>query len=113
MFKLALNPTYAWPVSVEIPTDGGKYETATFQAIFKRGTVQDYEDFYKRMESGELSFVEAARQIVHGWEDVLGDEGKPVEFTPEALEKLLSIPRFAEAIFWAYVNSATGAKIKN
>lgn len=113
MFKLAVTPTYSWPVSVEIPTDGGKYDTATFQAVFKRGTVKEYEALYAKMESGELNFIDASREVLVGWDEVVGDGGQPVEFTPEARDKLLDIPRFAEAIFWAYVNSATGAKVKN
>jgi len=113
MFKLALNPTYSWPVSVEVPTDGGKYEEATFQAVFKRGTVTDYQELHKRMDSGEINFMDEARSVLVGWDEVVGEGGQPVEFSEVSREQLLQIPRFAEAIFWAYVRSATGAKVKN
>ena len=36
MFKIVQNPTYTWPVTLELPADGGKTEKATFDAEFKR-----------------------------------------------------------------------------
>jgi hypothetical protein len=36
VFKLATSPVYFWPVSVSLPTDGGKFEKSTFDAQFKR-----------------------------------------------------------------------------
>jgi hypothetical protein len=108
MFKLSANPRYSWPVSVEIPADGGTYDEAAFTVVFRRGTVEEYQALYKRMETGELNFVDAAKEVVLGWDEVVDDGGEPIAFTPQALDGMLQVPRVAEAIFWAYIRSASG-----
>ena len=35
-FILAQSDSYSWPVTVEFPVDGGRFEKQTFDAEFKR-----------------------------------------------------------------------------
>lgn len=116
---------YLWPVSVEVPVDGGMFDTLTFDARFRR-VAQD------RREELELLAVKCAHQVqmgqdpdkdgsdravakevLVGWRGVLTDEGEEVPFSEDALESLLLFPGAASAIVLAWHDSISGKKAKN
>ena len=66
MFKIVQNPTYTWPVTLEIPTDGGKTEKATFDAEFKRLTQSRVEEIRASVERGEMRDIDLAREAMVG-----------------------------------------------
>jgi hypothetical protein len=52
MFILSQSSSYKWPVSVDFPVDGGKYEKQTFDAEFKRMSQPQIEETHRAVRSG-------------------------------------------------------------
>ncbi len=112
MFKIVQNPTYTWPVTVELPADGGKTEKATFDAEFKRLTQSRVEEIRLAVERGEMRDADLAREAMVGWSGVVNDDG-PVPYSEKARDQLLDIPMVATAIVMALLGSLSGARRKN
>lgn len=112
MFKIVQNPTYTWPVTVELPTDGGKTEKATFDAEFKRLSQSRVEEIKQAVERGEMRDADLAREALVGWSGVVDENGQ-VPFSEKARDQLLDIPMVATAIIMALLGSISGAKRKN
>lgn len=112
MFKLVQATTYSWPVSVELPVDGGRTEKASFDAEFKRLTQSRIEEIRGLIERDEIRDVDLVREVLVGWSGVVDADG-PVPFSAQALNQLLDIPTVASSIVYALFQSLTGAKRKN
>jgi len=112
MFKIVQNPTYTWPVTLEIPTDGGKTEKATFDAEFKRLTQSRVEEIRASVERGEMRDIDLAREAMVGWSGVVDSDGA-VPYSESGRDQLLDIPQVASAIVMALLSSISGAKRKN
>lgn len=99
--------TFKWPVTVEFPVDGGRFETESFDAIFKRvGRAE----FTKLVDKGDTDLLEA---VLEGWEGVKDEADKDIPFTKAALKDLLDDPFFTKAVIKAYLESLEGGKAKN
>lgn len=121
-FKLQQSATYVWPVKIVLPIDGGKRETHTFDATFRRlpqSRINEIIKLAKLQERGrldedqELEDQDAAREIMTGWDGVQDDDGKAVPFSEGALSQLLEIPTVAGQIVRAWFGSLAEAKRKN
>lgn len=112
MFKIVQNPTYSWPVTVELPTDGGKTEKATFDAEFKRLTQSRVDEIRQAVERGEMRDSDLAREALVGWSGVV-DADAQVPYSEKARDQLLDIPMVSTAIVMALLGSLNGAKRKN
>jgi hypothetical protein len=112
MFKISQNPTYTWPVSFELPTDGGRTEKFTFDAVFKRLKQSEIEDMRKQIETSEINDADMVRQVLVGWNGVHDDTGE-IPFSEGALSTLLDVPTVSTAIILALLTSLSGAKRKN
>ncbi len=85
-FKLQQSATYVWPVKIVLPIDGGKRETHTFDATFRRLPQSRINEIIKQARLQERGRVEdddqvledqgAAREIMTGWAGVQDDEGR-------------------------------------
>lgn len=106
--KLKQSDTFCWPVTVSIPKDGGGFERGTFDAVFKRLPRSQSEDVATRVMSGELSGIDAVRQILAGWKGVISD-GEEVPYSESNRELLLEIPGVALAIFRVFTEANSGA----
>ncbi len=112
MFKLDQSSFYSWPVKVEIPSDSGKFESATFDGHFKRVSQSRIEEIIKLAGEKELNDVDLAKDVLIGWKGVQeGDEETP--YSESAKEKLLNIPSVAKAVVTSFFESLSGAKRKN
>lgn len=112
MFKIVQNPTYSWPVTVELPTDGGKTEKATFDAEFRRLTQTRVDEIRQAVERGEMRDSDLAREALVGWSGVVDADGQ-VPYSEKARDQLLDIPMVSTAIVMALLGSLNGAKRKN
>lgn len=112
MFKITQQPTYSWPVTVELPTDGGKVEKATFDAEFKRLTQTRVDEIRMAVERNEMRDVDLAREAMVGWSGVVDGDG-PVPYSESARDQLLEIPMVSSAIVTALLGSLAGARRKN
>lgn len=110
MFVLAKEASYSWPVKVSTPKDGGTYEKSTFEVKFKRLQQSKLRKVLKDEEATDASFC---RDVVLDWKGVKDESGAEVPFSETALDQLLEIPGVAKSIVDAYLESVSGAKIKN
>ena len=106
-FVLKKVASYKWPVKVEIPVDGGKFETQTFDAIFKKMSRSSFNDL---VDKGDDALV---GEILLGWEGINDDAGKPVPFTEKNKQQLCDDPYVLRALIQAYADSLTGVTSKN
>jgi hypothetical protein len=99
--------SFKWPVTVEFPVDGGRFETESFDAVFKRiGRAR----FTELVDKGDFDLVEA---VLEGWEGVKDEDGKDIPFTKASLEDMLDDPCFTKGLIKAYLESLEGGKAKN
>lgn len=113
MFKIVQNATYTWPVTVELPTDGGKTEKQTFDAEFKRLTQTRVDEIRSAVERGEMRDSELAREAMVGWSGIVDGDGGQVQFSEKSRDQLLDIPQVSGAVVTALLGSMSGAKRKN
>ena len=106
-FVLKKVSSYKWPVSVEVPVDGGKFKKETFTAIFKKMSRSAFNDL---IEAGDDALID---QIVEGWEGVKDEDGNEVEYNDENKVALFDDPYVLRAVITAYTDSVTGSQAKN
>lgn len=117
-FVLKQSDTYVWPVTFDIPVDGGRQERQTFDGEFKRLPQSQVgpmvAELTKLEDLGDLDRItEIARELLVGWSGVTGDDGKEVPYSQKALDQLLEVPFLAVVVLKAYMDSIKGAKRKN
>jgi hypothetical protein len=112
-FVLKQSDTYTWPVSIEVPVDGGRHEKQTFDVHFKRMPQKWIREIAKQIDADEVIDVDVAKKIVVGWAGVTDDAGKEIPFSNKLLDQLLDVPSAAGAIVLAFFKATAGAKAKN
>lgn len=113
MFKIVQPATVSWPVSVEIPVDGGRMEKHSFDATFRRITRSDLADLTAKIQANELTEDDVIRQNLADWRGVVDADGEQVPFSETALDTMLDIPKVGPAILQAFFDSIAGARRKN
>ena len=106
-FVLKKTASYKWPVTVETPIDGGKFETQAFEAVFKKISRSAFNNL---VDKGDDALV---GEILLGWEGINDDAGKPVPFTEKNKQQLCDDPYVLRALIQAYADSLTGVTAKN
>ena len=119
-FKIVQSASYKWPVKITLPLDNGKRETSTFTAEFKRLPQQRINEIIREIkrtgydhDEDTINDIDAARELIVGWSDVLDDDGEEMPFSDSALGDLLNIPTVAAQIVTAWFGSQETAKRKN
>lgn len=114
MFKLTDIKSVKWPVTVNVPQDGGTVKKYEFTAQFELIGQKEYDDFYKPAKGEEPAGekdVGLTRRVLTGWgNDVCDEDGNPIEFNAENLERMISKPYARVAIVNAYFDCAYGNK---
>jgi len=111
--RLNQSGTYKWPVTVQIPIDGGKYEKTKFEAEFKRLTETRILEINELITKGKIVAVDLCKEVLVGWEGIEDDDGNEEAFSEANKKKLLNVPRVAQFISEAFYSSIEGAKRKN
>jgi hypothetical protein len=119
------NGSYLWPVSIDVPVDGGRYEKLSFDAKFRR-IPQDRTEALtllavknaQQLQMGQEPEKDGtdravAEEVLEGWAGVIDDDGEEVPFSTTALQSLLVFPGAASAIVLAWYDSINGKKAKN
>ena len=112
-FVLKKSNTYKWPVSVDVPIDGGKHQRVPFDVEFKDLTQSRLLEIADLSAEGSLSDVEIAREVIMGWAGIEDEDGEEVPYSISSRDQLLDVPMIATAIAGAYLDSKRGAKRKN
>lgn len=113
MFVLSQSSSYKWPVAVDFPVDGGKFEKQTFDAEFKRMTQTQIEGVRKQIEEATTTDRDLARDVLVGWSGIKDEHGDDVPFSETARDQLLDVPLVAAAVVMAFITSLSGRKQKN
>jgi hypothetical protein len=106
-FVLKKTASYKWPIKVEIPVDGGKFETQTFDAVFKK---MSRSAFNKTVDEGDDALIDA---ILQGWDGIKDEEGKDIPFTEKSKKEICDDHAIVKALISAYAESVVGAPAKN
>jgi hypothetical protein len=117
-FVLKQSDTYSWPITFDLPVDGGRHERQTFDGTFKRLPQSKVgpmlAELAKLEDLGDLDRMnDLATDLIVGWAGVTDDAGKEIPFSQKALEQMLDVPFLAVAVLKAYMDSIKGAKRKN
>lgn len=113
MFRLSNNEVYFWPVKIEVPVDGGRFEKQVFDAQFKRISQSRLKEVSTMIQEEKMSDVELCREILVGWKGVVGDNNLPVDFSPTNLDLLLENHMAVQAVAKSFFESISGTKAKN
>jgi hypothetical protein len=102
--------TVDWPVRVDLG-DGNGAELS--EPIGFRFEILPNDEYVALVARGGMA--EVLRRAVRGWREdqVEGEDGQPLAFGPENLNKLLLMPRVNAAIVAAYFDAARGERRKN
>ena len=112
-FVLKKTNSYKWPVTVDVPVDGGKHDRVTFDVEFKDLTQSRLLEIAELSSEGSLTDVEVAREVMVGWAGIQDEDGKDLPYSITKRDELLEVPMVATAIASAYLKSKRGAKRKN
>jgi hypothetical protein len=112
-FILKQSDGFTWPVSIDLPVDGGLYEAQTFDVKFKRMSRKWISDIAKKIEADEAADVDVAREVIMDWSGITDGAGKDLPFSQKALEQLLDIPTMAGELVMLFFKATAGAKTKN
>lgn len=106
-FKITRKPTYKTEIKVEMPNGKGKRDVEKFMAEFKFLGIE------KLDELKEKPHREVMSEVLVGWEDMVDDNGDPVEFNDLHKKALFDIPQAFDALVAGFWNSIFGAKKGN
>lgn len=113
-FVLKKDPTFLWPVTVELADDSGEYVPFTFKVRYRRMTQEYARDVATKLNQGaEVDLDAIASQIIAGWDEIKDDSGEDVKFTAKALDELLKIPTMSAELVGAWINATAKVKEKN
>jgi hypothetical protein len=81
MFIISQSETYTWPVKVEIPVAGGRFEVQTFDAEFKRISQSRFKEIMDQIneQDSKLTDADLAKEVTVGWKGV-SDGGSDIPF---------------------------------
>ena len=111
-FVLKQTDSYKWPVSIDIPIDGGKHQRHTFDGEFRRITQSRVREMGQLIDKGELTDVDVVKEVFLGWDGIENEKNEVVPFSVTALSQLLEVPLVATSIATAFFESIAGAKKK-
>lgn len=112
-FVLAQTESYSWPVTVEFPIDGGRFEKQSFDAVFKRLPQQRIREIWDLIQAGDLNDDELCGEVLMGWKGIQDAKGEEVRFSEKAKADLLNVPLVAAAVVTAWLESLAKGKRKN
>lgn len=119
MFKINASDTYFFPVTVEQPIDGGKFQKSTFDAQFKRLNKTEVREIFARMPSADKEVENPINDdgildlVFVGWKGVADSDGQDLPYSETSRIALLEVQGVSNGIVQAYFNSLSGSKAKN
>ncbi len=113
MFKISKDDSYYWPVTVEMPVDGGRFEKASFEVKFKRLPQSRFEELVEGAKDGAVSDKEICSEVVCGWKSIADKDGSPLEYNETNRELLIEDVLAVRAIALSYIESLRGIRRKN
>ena len=112
-FVLSQSESYTWPVAVEFPIDGGRFDKQTFDAEFRRLPQARIRAIWDQIQNGELGDDELCNEVLAGWSGIQDGKGSEVPYSEKAKADLLNVPLVSAALVSAWLDSLSKAKRKN
>lgn len=112
-FVLSQSESYSWPVAVEFPIDGGRFDKQTFDAEFKRLPQTRIREIWDQIQAGDLSDDELCNQVLVGWSGIQDAKAGDVPYSEKAKADLLNVPLVAAAVVSSWLDSLSKGKRKN
>lgn len=112
-FVLSQSESYTWPVTVEFPIDGGRFEKQTFDAEFRRLPQARIREIWDLIQAGDLSDDELCDEVLTGWSGIQDAKGGDVPFSEKAKADLLNVPLVSAAVVTSWLDSLSKGKRKN
>lgn len=112
-FVLSQSPSYNWPVPVQFPIDGGRFDKQIFDAQFKRLPQDRIREIHDLITTGDIDDDSLCKEILVGWAGITDDKGAEIPYSEKTRDKLLLVPLVAAAIVNAWFDSLGKAKRKN
>jgi hypothetical protein len=124
MFKIARSNVILWPVAINLPVDGGEMQKVETTVKFRRMPDDDYMAIVDKYRSPEGKppvdanqfNVSVLREIVADWPDLADENGEPLAYTPEHLERMVRGEDgqfISQGLFEAYNEIRFGSRQKN
>jgi len=122
MFKVAVSPHYWTEVTVFILDEEGKSQKFTFDAKFKRLSIDEMQDLNDRVaptadEEGNKPEALTDRQLLDevflDWRRVLDEDGNAMSFEVANIDRVLGIYPVQPTLVQTFYGSMSGAKAKN
>lgn len=111
-FAIKQTASYSWPVTLELPADGGRFEKHTFDAEFRRLNQARIEEIMAAAVASQLRDVEVADEVMIGWKGIT-ENGEEIPYSEKSKSDLLGMQLVAAAVIKAWMESLSGAKRKN
>ena len=112
-FVLSQSESYVWPVAVEFPVNGGRFDKQTFDVEFKRLPQSRIREVWDAIQAGEMTDNDLCDEVITGWSGVQDAKGGEVPFSEKAKADLLNVPLVASSVVTAWLDSLAKAKRKN
>lgn len=104
------NRTVWWPVSINVPQDGGEVTNIT---ISMQLSVPKKDEAKASTDLPDKEFIEYMQQRVLDWDGVQDEDGKPIPFSKEVFVELLRDRFFELGVSKALLLAASGVRAKN
>jgi len=105
MFKIEQPKSVKWPVTVNIPQDGGRTHKTIFNAEFELLAQDDFAAIYREDGGNDEDLL---RRVLIGWSEVGDPDGNPINFHNDTRELLIRIPYVRAALVSAYLECSLG-----
>jgi hypothetical protein len=108
-FKIAKSPEFTHKVAVQVPIDGGHKEE-TLKCRFRALSADEMSQHDLMTAEGTEAYL---RAICVSFEDVVDEDGQPLEHSDQLKNTLLGIPFVRIALVRAYSAAMAKAKLGN
>lgn len=109
MLRVTQSRQVWWPVTVNVPVDGGQTEPFEIRVLFE---LMDTHQVEAHRQAGTPD-VEVLASWAKGWEGVADEQGNLLPFSPENLAAVARVPYIGRAMVVALLQASAGAKVKN
>jgi hypothetical protein len=107
MFKLQKTNAVWWPVTINVPADGG---TVTEHKIQVKFELIPQDEFDSLAQQGDINLLQ---RFVKDWQDISNENDEPLPFNDENSALLFKVPYLRSAFIYGYMNAVSGAPSKN
>lgn len=101
-FKFSISQNVLVPIKATYLDDQGKPQPMNFGLLCER---RDAEGLAKLTAEPSRKLADVMTEVARGFVDLQDDDGQPMAFTPENLQRVLGVAGMAMTAFAAYVDS--------